>query len=74
MTTEKVVDGHSVGLQSANLKDEEMRNALLLVNLCFISLLLKIYEWHGLRVLELCVPGLAPTDNTLVGVKVQCKL
>lgn len=29
-------------------------------------------EW--LRVLALCVPGLAPTDNTLVGVKVQCKL
>ena len=51
-----------------------MRNALLFVNLCFISLHLKIYEWRGLRVLELCVPGLAPTDNTLVGVKVQCKL
>lgn len=29
-------------------------------------------EW--LRVLALCVPGLAPTDNTLVGVKVQYKL
>lgn len=44
MATRRVVDGHSVGLQSANLKDQEMRNALLFVNLCFISLHLEIYE------------------------------
>lgn len=44
MATRRAVDGYSVGLQSANLKDQEMRNTLLFVNLCFISLHLKIYE------------------------------
>lgn len=74
VTTERVVDGHLVGLQSANLETKRWEMHCYLWIYVLSHFTWKFMSSRGLRVLELCVPGLAPTDNTLVGVKVQCKL